>query len=222
MSWLKRLEPIVIEQASTLPYVILEDGVRLGFHNLFMEKADKTDHFIRFKVNRNELSRKSTNYWRLAQFPVVVPFENVLELDDCIIEGKVIKQAHVSESSEPKNISITLSGYFHEMDDHCFQEFVEEIDDYDHNFILAGEDLDAEVRLLADDATIIPHTNWNMTAVSVADSVSESAARKYCWTRSLPELVIYGRGFESNDDMENFTRSLEWIGVTDYSCTWGD
>lgn len=220
MSWLKRIEPVTLQQTSDLPYVILEDGVRLCFHNLFSEDVDHADHFIKFTSPKTKVERKSTNYWRLRKFPQIIPFEDILQLDHCIIEGKIIKHAQ-DASSDQKTISVTLPPFFARTD-RGLEEFVEDVDENELNFLIVGENPIPEAHLLEDAAIIIRHSNWYKTAVYIADNVIAQSHRKYCWTRTAPELIINCRGFNSASQMEKFTRALEYIGITEYSCNWHD
>lgn len=218
-SWLKKAEPVTLEQSSTVPYVILEDGVRLCFDNLFSEQSDSSDHHIKFTAGKNMLTRQSTNYWRFLEFPVIVPFSEIVRLDNCIVNGKLIKQSSGSIRGS-KTVSITLLDYLTESS--SIDEYIDTVDEYDHNFVLVGEDLDSDAHLVQDVAELITHEDWFKTVVTIADRVARPGPRRFCWTRRLPELSVVCRGFKSSNDMEDFTNILEWIGVSDYDCQWSD
>ena len=109
MSWLKRQQPVQLYQSSDLPYVILEDGVHLFCDNCFGTQPDNEDFNLSFYAEASQLKRINTYFYRLASFPFIVPFEEVIFLNDAIIEGKTIKHFASSDgeakSSESRNRS---------------------------------------------------------------------------------------------------------------------
>lgn len=219
MSWLKRIEPITLEQSSNIPYVVLENGVFLCSSNLFMEKADKSDHFLKLKASKKAILRKSTNCCAFRSFPVLIPFEDIIALDDVIAEGRVIKIAS-SQLEEPKNIVVATSECLQGMDDNHFQEFVEHVDDYDHSFLLVDEDINSQDRILQDVMSFITHDNWHKTSVNIINDICANPYRKYCWTKMLPELKMTLYGLHTSEEADEITNCLESIGVTENEITW--
>lgn len=220
MSWLKRIQPVTLYQSSDLPYVICEDGVRLCHTNMFSESQDKESHFISFTANRHELMRQSTYYHRFLEFPVTIPFEHVVACDDAIIEGRVIKFA-AAVSDDLKNITVVKSECISELDDDQWQDLIDVIDESDNGFLLVGEDLPPQARLLDDMVTTIYHNgDWGRTCVGIADAVAPFSQRKYCWTKSLPELQITCYGLESNEDMSAIQDAFSYMGVPNFSVSW--
>jgi len=221
MSWLKKSEPVALEQASSIPYVILEDGVRLCFDNLYGSNADQSEHYIKFTMSPTVLTRQSTNYWRIKAFPVVIPFSHIARLDNCIINGKLIRQA-ANHSQSSKIISVTSSEHLTQLleTENGIEEFVDTLDEYDHNFVLVGEELEPEIRIIQDVADFITHEDWTKTAVTICDRIAKPGPRRYCWTKNLPDLTIACRGLASSDDMDEFTTAIEFIGVDRFDCQW--
>jgi len=222
LSWLKRHEPIVLSQASDIPYVISEQGVFLCFDNLYSEQCDKSDHYIQFKAYKNDFMKQSTNHFRLKDFPKTIPFEEIIRLDDAIIEGRIIKQASVPEDRvESLKILIAHSSYLHSLEDNKFQEFFENLEHYKKSFLLTGEDIDPQVRLLEDDMDIIHHRGWYPTMVSIADKLCPLANRKYCWIQSLPTLIMTIYGLQNADEMNEIHESLDNIEIQEKEVEWG-
>jgi len=58
MRWIKKIEPVILYQASDLPYIITEVGVYLCFDNFYSELQSTGDHVISFQIERKQLSRK--------------------------------------------------------------------------------------------------------------------------------------------------------------------
>lgn len=219
MSWLKRIEPIVLEQSSDIPYVVLEDGVFLCASNLFIEKADESEHFLKLRASKNELLRKSTNCCAFIEFPKLIPFNDIIILDDVVAEGRVIKSAS-SQLENPKNIVVAKSECLQAMDDTHFQDFMESIDNYDSRFLLVGDEINSQDRILQGIMSFITHDNWYKTSVSILDSIYDKPYRKYCWTKILPELKITLYGLRDNEEASEITNCLVNIGVTENEITW--
>ena len=217
MSWLKRIEPTVISQASEVPYVVLEDGVYLCFDNLYGTNSDQTDYYIKFKVAKNDLSQQSTNYFYLKSFPYLVPFEDVIILDDAIAEGRIIKSASQTEKS--RSILVAKSSYLHNFEDGEFQEFVETIDEFDNAFLLTGEEIEPQDRLLQEIMHVTPHSDWYKTCVSILNQSIPHKNRKYCWTKlSGLHLTMYGS--EDGDECRQISDCLDHIGISEKEIIW--
>ena len=187
MSWLKRIEPIVLEQSSDIPYVVLENGVFLCASNLFTEKSNKLDYLLKLRAPKNSILRKSTNCYSLKKFPTLVPFKDIVSLDNVIAEGRIIKIAS-TQLEDSKNIVVAKSQCLHKMDDNHFQKFMENINNYDRRSIL--------------------------------DNICKHPHRKYCWTKSIPELKITLYGLRDNKESEEITDCLANIGATETEITW--
>lgn len=219
MSWLKRIHPITLHQSSNIPFVILEDGVRLCFSNMYDEGSDLSDHSIVFQANRKDLIRISTNYFRFVDFPITVPFESVVSCDDVIINGRVVKHATAS-ISDPKNVVIAKAACLDVEDDDLFQNLVDIFDSADRSFVLVEEEVNPQIRLLEDIADTIHHQgDWGRTCVAVADAMA-LGHRKYCWTHSVPDLNVSCYGLE-DDDMEKIQNFFDFIGLN-CAVTWDD
>jgi hypothetical protein len=218
MSWLKRIEPLILHQGSDIPYVVLDGGVLLCFDNYYFESADTNDYNISLSVHKSKIKRGSTNYFVFKEFPVIVPFDNVIALDDTIIEGRIIRRS--SATQETSNIVLIKDCYLSNLDNEQFQEFIQTIDDYDAAFLLVGENIEPEARLLADFVHTIRHQEWPRTCVAMAHHVCQSKFRKYCWTSAVPELSIACYGFDGIDDLDEFKTGLEQIGISSFCATW--
>ncbi len=214
MSWLTKIEPLVLYQSSDIPYVILEDGVHLCFDNLFqVTSQDRDDHNITFKFSRNGTKRKSSNYHRILSFPVTIPFSDVLGLNKCVIEGRLVKSA-----SERKDglcsVALVTSSHIRRLDDDEFQEFVDSLDRFSESFVLVGDQVDPQVRILDDFVTPIYHAgDWGRTCVSIANSLCQLPDRKYCWTRSIPEIDLACFGLREVDHMNKVSNIFNEIGI---------
>lgn len=221
MSWLKRIQPITLSQSSDVPYVITEDGVKLCFTNMYTESEERDDHFIRFNVNRHDLRRQSATFYKFLEFPVTIPFEAIIACDETIIEGKVIKHASKS-SSDSSDIVIVKSDCVDDMDDDRFQDLVDVIDSLDHAFLLVGEEISPQSRLLDDLVTTVYHEgDWGRTCVAIVDHVTPGKQRKYCWTQRTPALNVQCYGLDDSDEMAEIHDILSFIGVTS-SVAWED
>jgi len=223
MSWLKRHEPIILSQSSDIPYIITEKGVFLCFDNLYTEQLDtSSEHYIRFAAYKNDFFQQSTNHFKLRDFPKLIPFEEIVQLDDTIIEGRVIKQAaSIEEKHDSFKIAIAYSEFIRELEDDNFQEFVENLDNYDRSFLLIDEEIDPQSRLLEDDMDIIHHRGWYPTLVTIADRICSLPNRKYCWIHSLPILLFTVYGLQDTDDMNEICENLDNIGIQEKEVEWG-
>lgn len=221
MSWLKRQQPLSLIQGSDLPYVILEDGVHLCHSNFYEEENPRVsgEYLIQFSVPRQDMIRQSTYLFRFRQFPVIVPFSSISRLDNSIIEGKILRHASSSDV-EGKKISLISMKHLSEL----FEEYTSQIDGYDHNFILYdGEDISPEARLLESDEQfrVLYHKEWGRTCVAIAHETCCSQTRKYCWTRSVPEMDVVCFGLENADNKESIQNCLDDIGIS-ASVIWSD
>ncbi len=221
MSWLKRHEPIILSQTSAIPYVISEKGVFLCFDNLYSEQCDNIEHFIQFTAYKNDFIKQSTNHFRLKDFPKIIPFEEIVQLDDVIVEGRIIKQASAESESDPLKILVVHSSHLLSLVDEEFQHFVEDLDIYNKSFLLTGEDIDPQTRLLEDNMKIIHHRGWYSTAVSIADKICSLPNRKYCWIQSLPGLSITVCGLQTSEEMNQVHESMDNIGIQNKEISWG-
>ncbi len=219
MNWLNRIEPITLEQSSDVPFVVLEDGVRLCFDNMYYESSDHVDHHIRFTAHKPDLVRRSANCWRFKDFPVTIPFKDVVTLDDVVIDGKVLKMAS-DRPADPKSILVVRSKSLNDMEEEEIQEITDSIDDYDYAFLLTGSELDTYDRLLADTMEIIHHRGWHYSCVAMADRICNKH-RKYCWTKTAPELHITVFGLEHSDDLEYVSNCFDDIGISEKEVIWG-
>ncbi len=219
MSWLKRIEPVILRQSSDIPYVVLDDGVLLCFTNYYGEHIDTGDYHISFYANRNKLKRASTNFFSFKTFPFKVTFQDIIELDDTVIEGRIIKSSS-EVIGDPKEISVVKMSYIRHLEDEQFQDFVDSIEDYDRMFLLVGDTIDPQARLLSDMVHMIPHQQWIRTGVTIANAICDKPDRKYCWSKSIPEVNISCYGFQDVEEMDEFRESLELIGLKNFCTTW--
>ncbi len=219
MSWLSRIKLITLHQTSDIPYVIMDDGVHLCFGNLYDQYRDQSDHSITFTANRGDLIRQSANYLRFWKFPKVIPFSSIVACDNAIIEGRFIKQSSIS-TTEQKEIVIVKSGCLQKIENDSFQDLIDVIVASDETFLLIGEQPSPHARLLDDLVTTVYHKqDWGRTCVTIADKMAQRPDRKYCWTKSVPDINIKCYGLESAQDMEQIQNTLDFIGITS-GVTW--
>ncbi len=222
MPWLKRTEPIILEQLSDLPYVIAEDGVRLCFDNYYYENIhhDGEKYKIRFVAHKKDLKRQSTNCLKFVNFPITIPFKHITSLNTTIINGKLLKTA-LSPVGDPKDIAIVKSSYLSTLSEDDFVDFVDIIDRYDKCYILVGKEMIAEARLLSDVSNVLYHNGcWGRTCVAIADNLHPNDNRKYKWTSAIPECTIACYGFSNTDDIDAFQDALANLDLRAYSTIW--
>jgi len=220
MNWLRKIEPAILEQSSDVPYVILADGVHLCFDNLYYETADKTEHHIRFTAHKQDLIRRSANCFRFKQFPVVLPFKDVLSLDDSIVNGRIIKTAS-EPPTESKEIIVIRSKVLEQLEEEEFQEVVDSVDKYDAAFLLTGNNIGPYDRLLEDSVQMIQHRGWHHSCTAIAHHLCDGTHRKYCWTYRLPGISMKMYGIHNADDLDRIASCFEDIGITDKEIIWG-
>lgn len=221
MSWLKRQQPIRLYQGSNIPYVILTDGVHLCCDNCYGIKCDSSEHNICFNIEATSIKRINTHFYRIASFPAVIPFCDIVALDDAVIEGRTIKQA-ADVQGDPKSIAIIKPEYIRHTADTDLTGLSDTLDEYDASFILIGENIDPQVRLFEDSSAIIHHLSWPRTLVTIADNVCEQTSRKYCWTQTLPELSVSCYGIDAADELVEIHEAFTAIGINDVSVNWVD
>lgn len=224
MSWISRLSPIVLSQSSELPYIVMEDGIRLCFHNYYGEEPSHSDHHIVFRTSKYELARKSATYYKFKIFPKIVPFSSIITLDNIIVDGKIVKHYPKNTDNETKNITVIKSRILPYLNEDEFQLLVERIDNSDHSFLLVGNEIDPHVRLLEDIVTVIHHkdNDWGRVCVTILDTLCNQKYRKYCWTKALPDTRITCLGLKNSDDMEQFQNTFDFIGVQNIEIIWED
>lgn len=222
MRWVRRIEPLVLSQESDIPYVIQSDGVLLCFDNMYREgsaSGSSPDYQIVFRSHHQQMMRQSTNFYKFHEFPVLIPFDDIVRLNETVIGGKLVKIAS-QQNSDSKCIAVIKERYVEKLADERFQEFAEELEDFDRSFILVGEDIDTNVRLLCDSSNTIHHLDWGRTCVTIADSMCDSGIRKYCWINQVPSLEITTYGLRPDKDVERLYQMFLNIGV-EATTAWG-
>lgn len=219
MSWLKRQQPIQLYQSSDLPYVILEDGVHLCYSNCFGTQPDNEDFNLSFYAEASQLKRINTYFYRLANFPSVIPFEEIAFLNDAIIEGRTIKHYAGSEG-EAKDIAVMKSEYIRSYSGSDLSDISDILENYDRSFILVDDGIDPQVRLFDEVATILPHQEWTRTLVAIADQLVERTERKYCWTKNIPAVSLSCYGIADSEEVKDIHNAMEHIGIAEFSVSW--
>jgi len=222
MAWLKKQQPFKLYQSSDIPYIILEDGIRLCFSNCFGQNPDKSDYNLNFIVQTSSLRRINTFFYKIEPFPITIPFSDVISLDDSVVEGRTIKHFANNTEEEQKNISVVKSEYIrNNISDLELSDFYDNLKNFDHNFILTGETIDPQTRLFDNLSTILHHKDWNRTIVSIANDICSNSYRKYCWTKLIPELQISYFGNTGAKDIPNINDACCNAGL-DVSVNWED
>lgn len=216
--WLKRQQPIRLYQSSDLPYVVLEDGIHLCYDNCYGINKDDSDFNICFETLAGTLKRINTYFYKFNSFPIILPFEQVVFLDDTVIEGKMIKHFASSES-DTKRVIVMKSDYIRSCAGNDLSDINDLLEDHDHSFVLVGDIVDPQVRLFEDIAEIIPHQHWSRTLVLIAHKIASKQERKYCWTRSLPEIDLSCYGINS-DELKEIHSARDSTGLSDISVRW--
>ncbi len=220
MAWLKKQQPIQLYQASELPYVILEDSVKLCFDNCYGTKVDNNEqHMIHFRTSATNLRRINTYFYRFSNFPCTISMSDVISLDDAVIEGRTIKHV-IASMSESKTVAVVRSSYIRSISDPELIKLNDSLDEFDSRFVLVGDNIDPQVRLFEGMADIIHHHDWYRTAVSIADKMAEKSDRKYCWTHSVPDLDISCFGMRDADELQEIRTAFDTIGIPDISVDW--
>ena len=211
-SWFKRQQPIRLEQWSELPYVILKDGVFLCFDNCYGETGNKEHHHIVFNTCKAALSRRSTNFFKLIQFPCLIPFRDVIQVDGLKFDGTIKKS---ERNSATKSITVIRGSYAEKYSDDI------EFSAYDDNFILVKDNIPYAVYDMVKQAKVIQHRQWNRTAVTMADKICSTAFRGHCWTNLVGSLSVDCFGLNRND-IDNLCESFDSNGICDFSTRWAD
>ncbi len=217
--WLKRQQPIKLYQSSDLPYVILEDGIHLCYDNCYGTNKDDSDFNICFEVQASNLKRINTYFYKFDSFPVVIPFEQVVSLDDTVIEGKTIKH-FASSDTETKQVIVMKSDYIRSNINDDLSDINDLLNESDHGFILVGDSIDPQVRLFEDIADIVPHQNWNRTFVSIAHKIADRPGRKYRWTHGLPDINLFCYGINGIDELKEIHAARDAVGLFNISVRW--
>lgn len=218
--WLKRQQPTKLYQSSDLPYVILEDGIHLCYDNCYGTNKDDSDFNICFEVQSHSLKRINTHFYKFNFFPIVIPFEQIITLDDTVVEGKTIKHFASSEY-DTKQVAMMKSDYIRSNSNNDLSDINDLLDEFDHSFILVGDFIDPQVRLFEDVAHIIPHENWNRTFVSMAHKIADRPERKYRWIHSLPDINLSCYGIDGADELQEINAARDAVGLVDMSIHWG-
>ncbi|KKL73432.1 hypothetical protein LCGC14_2074980 [marine sediment metagenome] len=217
--WLKRQQPIKLYQSSDLPYVILEDGIHLCYDNCYGINKDNSDFNICFKAQTTSLKRINTYFYKFSSFPIVLPFEQIVSLDETVIEGKTIKHFAASDN-DTKRVAVMKSDYIRSYAGNDLSDINDLLEEFDHSFILVGDFIDPQVRLFESIADIIPHQQWSRTIVSIAHKIADRPERKYCWLHSLPDINLSCYGIEGSDELKEINSAKDAIGITDMSVRW--
>lgn len=228
MSWLQKTNAFILRQNTNLPYVITPDGVYLCFDNFYTANTEKPinklDHCISFFADKKKILRQSTNYFKFREFPTLIPFDDIQQLDNTIVEGKLLKTAS-SIIGSPKSIMVIKDAYLKRTSDDEFSELVGLFSKHNNVFLLIKSTLSPQARLVGNETKHIAHSEsspvkWGRTCVAIANHVCERNDRKYCWTHSIPDIDIACYGLNNSDDMEAFQTTLANIGIKHYSVSW--
>lgn len=218
MPWLKKQQPISLYQSSDIPYVILEDGVHLCYDNSYGTQESKEEFNIKFQTSVHNLKRINTHYYRFINFPVIIPFEHIIFLNNNIItEGKIVEDFSKIDNNSQSAVMIN-SRMLKDLND--MSPINDIIDVFDTRFIVVEDSIDNKIRLLEDVATIIPHSHWNRTMTTVAHNMCGGYNRKYCWTKDIPEVSLDCYGILNQEEFESIHQSLDNIGVSNIDVNW--
>lgn len=222
MSWLNQIKPVVLHQSSELPYVILEDGVRLCFSNFYAMEGSPQDRFVlEFNANKAMLERQSATYYKFRHFPVIIPFADIVKLNTTIIHGKIIRSASYKRS---KHLSVALmkSEYVDGLDSYAFDNLTETLRNYDKTMLLTSDRLGESSHLLMDDVSPVYNAgDWGRVAVAIADVTCPLPSRKFCWTKACPDMSISCFGFEP-DNISDLNDHIVDIGIRSFDLHWSD
>lgn len=217
--WLKRQQPIKLYQSSDLPYVILEDGIHLCYDNCYGTNKNDSDFNICFEAQASSLKRINTYFYKFNSFPVVIPFEQVISLDDTVIEGKTIKH-YASSEKDTKQVIVMKSDYIRSYAGDDLSDINDLFEEFDHCIILVGESIDPQVRLFEDIAHIVPHINWSRTFVSIAHKIADRPDRKYRWIHTLPDINLFCYGIDGTDELKEINAAKDAVGLYNMSVRW--
>lgn len=205
-SWLARQHPLTLTQSSDLPFIIREDGILLCFDNCYSEAPVHDTYNIAFRAPKHELERQSTNYFRFVKFPKLVPFEDVIELDDTIRDGRLRRDRYYTPD-EPQKIAVIRGAFLARN----YKSI--DYDNFDQIFVVVKEKVPDGAYEIRDVAEVVHHLSWPRTVVTMLHSLCNHSFRGYCWTKSVPELTVNCLGLK-REDLFNLTKSLTDTGVT--------
>lgn len=218
--WLKRQQPIKLYQSSDIPYIILEDGIHLCYDNCYGTVRDDSDFNICLETQASNLKRINTYFYKFNSFPIVIPFEQIVSLDDTVIEGKTIKHFASSEN-DTKQVVIMKSDYIRSHTSNDLSDINDLFEEFDHSIILVGDSIDPQVRLFEGMSHILPHQNWSRTFVSMAHKIAERPERKYRWIHGLPDINLSCYGIDGPDELKEINAAKDAVGLYDMSIRWG-
>ena len=219
MRWLNKVKPLDIYQGSNIPYVILEDGLKLCYHNQYFTCPDQNDYNLHFTINKKDAKKISASVYKLNKFPAIIPFSDIISLNDIILDGQYIKMAS-KKDSEYMKIAIIKNTFLEKTDD--LEDLIDNLNDFKRVFLIHGDKISNKARLLDGMFTLINHgKSWGRVCVSIADELClrDKEDRKYCWTRDVPNLEISCFGFKDSEEMNKFHDGLNEIGVIN-DTTW--
>lgn len=222
MRWVKRIEQPILSQESDIPYVIHQNGVLLCFDNMYqegnLEFEEKTPSIV-FRTNRSKMKRHSANFMKFIDFPTLVPFEDIIHLDETIINGEVVRSPS-EQNSDVKSIAVVKQRFVARLSEDELQDFTEETEEFNDSFFLIGDNINSTARAFCDLSNAILHVDWGRTCVSIANIMCQQKTRKYCWTSQVPALEITTYGLKPGHDIDNLYRTFSDIGV-EVSTEWG-
>lgn len=222
MSWLKRIDSLALHQSLDIPFITFKNGVYLCFDNFYSEQPQNTEaHSLCFSVNKNQVFRKSTYYYSLKEFPVIIPFKDILSLDDVVKEGQVIKESVPETNSQTHHVAVVKTKYLKRLSDRQFDNFIDAVDGFKRLYVLNNGVVDDRVHVLADildSVKVLYHKQWGRTVVTILNDNSEQK-KGLCWTRGLPQIQFTNIGINDGSEMDEITDLLSELDVN-YSVHW--
>lgn len=211
MGWLQKIQPTILYQESSIPYILLEDYVFLCHTNYFAyETPPVTEEYsIAFKYERNNLFKQSANYFKIKDFPAKIHCNDITHL------SQNVEKATDFLKPDPKNIAIVNSGYCKKLKNSSLDDLYENLEEFDQRFVLVRQEINTNTRILDDICTSIFHenSNTNRTCSIIAHKVCDSDYRSFNWIKNIPDLEIVFFGFKNTELIDDFAKFFNSIGV---------
>lgn len=213
MAWFKKFQSTNLYQSSDIPYVILDNHVLLCFDNLYSTRKENNSEFsISFQADKKQITTQSATLYRLNTFPEKIKLNNV-DFVNNIKVSQLKKNAKKTIDSE----SIALVNYvmLKRMSDRKFDNFTNQMSDYDHKFLLTNDKLGYMCLKTDNILKYIYHSNnnWHKTCAEIAYNISIDEPKDINWTKNIPSLDIYCFGLQDRDIIKKIGSSFNDMGI---------
>lgn len=214
MSWLNKNHPLIFFQPSDIPYIVLEHGALLCFDNYYsIDKNYPSEFGISFHSQKDEFSKKNTHYFSFKQFPVSIPFEQIVSVNGTTAEN--IDKSEVEHYEDNKDIALIFAKKIKP------KKINHIVDKYEQSFILVSEDWGHNLET-NNEYEILQHStdNINRNIITICHMLCPLKKRNCFWTKSIPDITVNCYGIEDQAEYDSIQNVLEIIGVKNFDIIW--